>query len=192
MVKVLCVTGLPGSGKGVVCEVAKELNIPCFTMGDDVREEARRRGIPLTSDNLNKLATELREVEGPDAIARRTYLRIVDKLRISQVKLIVIDGVRSLHEVEYFKRKLGDVRIVAVHASPTTRYRRILERSRPGDPKNWDEFRRRDITELSWGIGEVIALADYMIVNEGDLESIKREVRRLLEEILNDPHNCKS
>ncbi|MCD6114561.1 MAG: dephospho-CoA kinase, partial [Thermoprotei archaeon] len=60
----------------------------------------------------------------------------------------------------------------------------IRKRSRPGDPKTWEEFVERDLVELSFGLGNVIALADYMIVNEGSLSELRREAEKVLEKCL--------
>ena len=77
--------------------------------------------------------------------------------------------------------------IVAVHASPRTRFSRLSTRGRRDDPKSWEEFVARDMKELGFGIGDVIALADVMVVNEDKspeevaseaLEAVKRVLRR--------------
>jgi dephospho-CoA kinase len=62
---------------------------------------------------------------------------------------------------------------VAVHASPRTRCERLISRGRSDDPKNWEEFVERDSRELSVGIGNVIALAEEMLVNEASIDDLK-------------------
>ncbi len=177
--KIICITGMPGSGKGVVAHVARNKGLPVFVMGDVVREEATRRGLPHKPEILNMIAKELREKEGLDAIAKR----LVAKIKETSEDVVAVDGVRSLHEVNVFK-KYGEVVIIAVHASPKTRFKRILSRRRPGDPKTWEEFVERDFTELGFGIGNVIALADYMIVNEGDVNNTINTANKILDEVL--------
>lgn len=177
---VICVAGMPASGKGVFIEEAKKKGLPVYVMGDVVREETLRRGLKLTSHNLNMVAEDLRKKYGKVAIAKK----IVEKIRETKHNTIIIDGVRSLDEIEYFKKTLGETIIVAIHASPKTRFERIRKRSRPGDPKTWEEFVERDLVELSFGLGNVIALADYMIVNEGSLNELRREAEKVLEKCL--------
>jgi len=175
----ILVVGMPGAGKSLVVEVARnEFNLPTYTMGDVVREEAVKRYGSITPAILLKTSRELREAYGLDYVAVKTMERIDKK-----AEAVVIDGVRSLHEVEYFS-KHGDTVIVAVHASPRTRFARLLKRGREGDPGSWEEFVKRDRIELDFGIGEVIALADYIIVNEAGVEDAKREIRKTLETIL--------
>ena len=62
--KIICLTGMPGSGKSVVANVARSMGIPVLVMGDVVRDEAKKRGIELTPDNLTRLALQLRKEHG--------------------------------------------------------------------------------------------------------------------------------
>jgi len=121
------------------------------------------------------VARLLREEYGEDVIARR----VLEKLLRDDPGFAVVDGVRSLREVEVL-RGYGEAVIVAVHASPRTRFERLRRRGRPGDPRSWEEFRQRDLTELGFSLGSVIALADYMLVNEGDVYMFRERARRLL------------
>lgn len=99
--------------------------------------------------------------------------------------LVVFDGVRSLAEVEEFKRLLGDsVYIVAVHSPPKIRYKRMIERLRSDDSKEISELIRRDREELKLGIGEVIAMADYIITNDSNYEEFKRRCEEVTDRVL--------
>ena len=59
---VIGVTGMPGSGKATVKQMA-EMGYSTVVMGDEVREEAKRRNIEPTPENLGKLMLKLREEE---------------------------------------------------------------------------------------------------------------------------------
>jgi dephospho-CoA kinase len=170
---------MPGSGKTTISEIVKEMGIPVIVMGDVVREEARIRGIEPTPKNLGKLMIELREKMGANVIAKRC----VDKIKELNSKIVLVEGVRSLEEVEEF-RKVGDVKIVAVHSSPKTRYERLSRRGRSDDPKSWEEFRERDLRELDVGIGRVISLADEIIINEGTLEDLKENTLKVFRKVI--------
>ena len=69
-------------------------------------------------------------------------------------------------------------------ASPKTRFDRMKRRAREGDMDNWEGFVFRDRKELSWGLGDVIALADHVIINEGSFEELERQVKDILDKIL--------
>ncbi|MEZ0394330.1 MAG: AAA family ATPase [Desulfurococcaceae archaeon] len=173
------IAGLPGSGKSVVSDIMRGAGLPVYNMGDVVRQETLARYGKITPELMLETSLRLREEEGPTAIAARTLARI----DVHSSRAIVIDGVRSMHEVEYFKRH-GDVVVIAVHASPRTRYERLVRRGRPGDPKNYEEFVRRDLVELRVGLGDVIALADYVLVNEGSVNELEERVREVLRKVL--------
>ena len=180
MTKILVLlTGMPGAGKSIFIHAARELGIPSLSMGDVVRQEAIRRGLKVAPDILAKLSIELRSKYGPDIIARRTITRI------PEAPIIVIDGVRSMNEVNVFRSTSWKTVIVAIHSSPATRFKRLLRRGRPDDPKSWDEFRERDLRELKFGIGHVIALADVMLVNENiGKEEFKEQCKIALAKII--------
>ncbi len=165
----ICVAGMPGAGKTVVAKSLSKLADKLVVMGDLVREEARRRGLKVKPRVLMQLAEDLRRERGPAVVAKL----LLERLR--EERVVVVDGVRSLHEIEEF-RKSGEVIIVAVHASPKTRFERLRKRGRKDDPRDWEQFRERDLRELRLGLGEVIALADIMLVNEDMSEALLSEL----------------
>jgi len=171
---------MPGSGKSIVVEEARNLNLPVYVMGDVVREETIRRYGVLTHELMVETSRKIREERGEDIVALKT----IERIKPCE-KIVIIDGVRSLREVEVF-RKHGDVVIIAVHASPKTRFERLLKRMRPGDPSTYEEFTKRDLTELSLGLGSVIALADYVIINEDSVEELRSKARGLFGKILEE------
>lgn len=184
-VKAVIVVGMPGSGKSVFTEVAEEMGLEVYVMGDIVREEVVSRGIPLTRENLIAVAKDLRRSWGNDVVARRIVEKILKGRASQSCGEVVIDGSRSLEELRIFRESFSRTLVVGIHASPATRFERLRSRGREGDPKTWEGFVERDMAELSMGIGSVIALSDYMVVNEGlSLEELRRILRDLLEKIL--------
>jgi len=177
----ILLVGMPGSGKSVFTRAAREAGIPAVSMGDVVRLEATKRGLGVSNETLAQLSVELRATYGPDVIARRAADRLPEK------PVVVIDGVRSLDEVEYFRAISEKTIIVAIHSSPARRFERLLKRGRVDDPRSWDEFKARDRRELAFGIGDVIALSDIMIVNEEEgIEAFRRKCRMVLDKILRE------
>ena len=169
-------TGMPGAGKDTVRKVIQKLGFQVIVMGDEVRSEAKRRGLDITPENLGRIMLEMRRVEGPAVIAKRC----IQKIKSMDSRFILIDGIRSLHEVEEFRRIFPDFKVLAVHASPKTRFKRLLRRGREDDPKSWMDFVKRDMRELSVGLGDVIATADYMLVNEGTKGELEENLMKLL------------
>ncbi len=178
MVLIICVAGMPGAGKSIVAQAARDMGIPVVTMGDVVREETLKRYGVITPSLMRETSRLVREEYGEEYVAVRT----AEKIRGLGAPAVLVDGVRSLVEVDVFRR-YGETVIVAIHASQKTRFERIRRRGRPGDPDNWEDFVKRDMVELGFGLGNVIALADYMIVNEGTIEEAYEWSRRVLCEI---------
>jgi dephospho-CoA kinase len=184
--KVIGVTGLPGSGKSVVSRIAKKLDIPIVRMGDVIRDEAKKR-----NEETGVVAVQLRKEYGEFVVAERC-VEIVNKYfnqeksshKVKSSKkcnLFMIEGIRSQYEVEIFKKYFKNFKVIAIHSTPKTRFKRLKRRMRPDDSREESEFLIRDKRELNFGIGNVIATADYMVVNEGPIKKIKGIIRSILE-----------
>ena len=185
-IQVLAFVGAPASGKSVAAAVAREKGIPVITMGDVIREELRRRGLPLSDENAGRVANELREREGLDAIAKRCIPRIRDIADIKGKKaskpVIVIDGIRGIAEVETFKEEFGsDFVLVRIDAPFDLRYERIKNRGRGDDLLRIEEFKKREERENRWGMGEAMENADKVVKNESTLKKFKEEIRGILD-----------
>ncbi len=165
---------MPGCGKEEALAVAQNLGFSIVRMGDVVREEALRRGLPITDAAVGGMAHAERQANGLGVWAERTLSRI-------QGEHVLIDGLRGRAELDIFRGAFGDdLSVVAVHASPKTRYERMMRRGRGDDAGTIEAFRARDLRELSWGLGDVIATADVMLVNEGTLDEFRRQARAAL------------
>ncbi len=177
---VVGIAGMPGAGKATFKEIAKRRGFTVVVMGDEIREETRRRGLKSTPENIGKIMLQLREEEGPAVVAKRC----VPKIEKARGKIVFVDGIRSLHEVEEFKRHLPNFIFIAVHSSPETRFQRLFRRKRSDDPEGWETFLKRDLRELSVGLGDAVAMADYLIVNEGTKEEFRMKIHEVLEAAL--------
>ena len=171
------VAGMPGAGKATVEEIVKDMGYSVVVMGDVIRDEAKRRGLKPTPENLGMVMLKLREEKGPNIVAERC----IPKIEKTDGKIVIVDGIRSPHEVKEFKKHFSNFTLIAIHASPETRFQRLFRRRRSDDPKGWETFTDRDLRELSVGLGDVIAMADYMIINEGTKNELKRQIRKVLE-----------
>jgi dephospho-CoA kinase len=174
---VVGLTGMPGAGKSVFVEAAKTVGYVVVSMGDVIREETQRRGLELNPQNVGRVMLELRREEGNNIIAERC----VPKIEAQERDRVVIDGLRSLNEVEVFKTNFTGFKLVTIHAPSKTRFNRLSLRGRSDDPKTFDVFSERDMRELSVGLGSVIALAEHVIVNDDSIEVFNTEVKKYLE-----------
>lgn len=174
---------MPGAGKSSVASFLKEKGFEVVTMGDVVREEAKRQGLEPTDVNLGKMMLKLRQDLGPGAVGHIVLQKLA---RDGSSSNVVIDGIRSIAEVEVLK-KVGHVRLLAIHASEDTRFMHLKKRGRADAPSNGNEFAGRDKRELSVGVSEAIALANEMISNNDlTLEQLKLRAYDIVKEWLEE------
>ncbi|MGA2680995.1 MAG: AAA family ATPase [Candidatus Bathyarchaeia archaeon] len=176
---VVGLAGMPGSGKSLVVDAAHEFGYAIVVMGDIVREETAKHGLDLTPQNVGKIMLELREEGGNTVVASKC----IPKIEGQESAKVLVDGLRSLYEVDAFKKHFAKFTVVAVHASPETRFNRLFSRRRSDDPDGWAVFRERDIRELNVGLGNVIAMAEQLIVNDNSAADAKFAAKRALERI---------
>jgi dephospho-CoA kinase len=173
--KVIAISGMPGAGKGVASAAAKQLGFDVLVLGDVIREETQRRGLDPTPQNVGAVMLQVRELEGPAAVAKR----LLPKIERCQSNVVIVEGVRSIHELTELKSNFEVITLV-IHASPKTRFQRLVSRGRSDDPKTWDTFSERDNRELTVGLGQVIALADHLAVNENSITELQSTVKGIL------------
>lgn len=185
---VIGVTGMPGSGKSVVSRVAENLGMKVVRMGDVIRDEAHKR-----NESPGKVAVDLRKEFGKYVIAERCveYIKNISANEKQDAEktpsspkdsdlTVLIEGIRSPWEVEIFRKNFPDFKVIAIHSAPKTRYLRIQKRMRLDDSTETKEALKRDKRELKFGIGEVIATADFMVVNEGAKGKLKNTIKGVL------------
>ena len=153
---------MPGAGKSTIADGLVSKGYDVINMGNAVREEASKRNLEPSRENLGKLMLELREKNGPGAVAEL----IKPKIESSSSNVILIDGIRSIDEIQVL-RKFGTVKLLAIHASTDTRFDFLQKRGRSDDPQTKEHFVERDSRELDVGISSPIALSDHAISNIG-------------------------
>jgi dephospho-CoA kinase len=200
--KVFGVTGLPGSGKSIISRLAAKEGIYTVSMGDVIRKEAEK-----CKCTPGEAAVNLRKRYGNNIVADRCIQEIfnqsrnrnnnrhmVKKIHKSNKKyqapqkykkieqdVYIIEGIRSPYEVQYFRKRFKNFKIIAIHANPQERFNRLIRRKRSDDSTEFKDFMERDNRELKFGIGNVIAEADYMLINEGPIQKFKNSVRVLMQ-----------
>ncbi len=168
--------GMPGAGKSLVVETARELGYDIVTMGDVVREQTRLAGLEPTPANIGKVMLELRAKEGNYVIAKKC----IPKIEAQASNRVLVDGLRSLFEADIFKEHFASFTLVSVHAPPNVRFERLRVRGRSDDPPNYEVFHERDMREMSVGLGNVIAMSEKIIVNDNSIEGFKALVKENL------------
>ncbi|MEA3559344.1 MAG: AAA family ATPase [Candidatus Thermoplasmatota archaeon] len=185
--RIIGVCGMPGSGKGEIAEVASNMGANVHSMGDVVRSYFTLHCTDRDPVETGIYADMERKKYGEDIWARRLIETIEHSLR-PDTELVMIDGLRSTMEATLFKSRWEKHFIVlAVHSSPDIRFQRLSERGRGDDTKNRKKFRERDERELGWGLGEVIARADIMMVNEKGKDTFHQRINDLFKHLEEEP-----
>lgn len=193
--KIIGFVGLPGSGKSVASNVARDMGIEVLVMGDVIRQEAQLRGIEPTDQNLGVIANQLRTNEGPAAIAQKT----MQMARATGKDLVVVDGLRSKAEADFFRSSSNEFHLIQICAPLEARLKWLELRGRPDDPgqisktdqkivtsclesdqKTAAALELRECRELSWGIDEAMKAADMKLRNDGGQDEFANCVKQIL------------
>ena len=175
--KVVSIVGMTGAGKSEVARVFEENGFIRIRFGDVTDEEIGKRGLELNEENERHIRELLRQQLGMSAYARLNLPRIDSALKYSDV---VIDGLYSWEEYTFLKTCYReDFYVVAVWASPRTRYARLT--SRLNRRLTLEEAASRDGAEIeNINKGGPIAMADFTIINESSIENLKKEAERII------------
>lgn len=182
--KVIGVSGLPGSGKSLISNMARKKGFFIIRMGDIIRKEARR-----LNEDTGKVAVDLRKEKGDFVVAEMC----IDKIKHYKKnrEKFLIEGIRSPYEVELFKKSFKNFKVISVHSSPYNRFNRIRKRKRQDDSDEYEIFKERDRRELEFGIGNVIALSDEIISNNDGIKKYKSNINSYLNKELQNKNKEK-
>ena len=175
--KVVAIVGMTGAGKSEVARIFEKNGLKRIRFGDITDEEVKKSGLELNEENERHVRELLRQKYGMAAYAKLNMARIDEALKYLDV---VIDGLYSWEEYvflhNYYKE---DFYVVAVWASPATRYERLTKR--PERCLALEEAVGRDRAEIeNINKGGPIAMADFTIINESSTKDLQKEVKRIL------------
>jgi dephospho-CoA kinase len=163
--KIIGFVGLPGSGKGEASQIARLHDLAVVVMGD-----------------------ALRAADGPDAVAKKTF----EMALASGKDVVVVDGLRSREEADFFRSHADKFLLVEVCAPAKARLKWLAARGRPDDPGKIiascfepeglaaAALEQRECREREWGLCEAMKTADMKLRNDGSLDDFRKDVKRLL------------
>jgi len=175
--KVVSIVGMTGAGKSEVAQLFEENGFTKIRFGDVTDKEIAKRGWELNEESERYVRELLRQEQGMAAYAKLNLAAIDSALKYGDV---VIDGLYSWEEYTFLKDYYGeDFYVVAVWASPKTRYARLS--GRPDRRLTVEEAASRDRTEIeNIDKGGPIAMADFTIINKSSLDDLRKEADRII------------
>ncbi len=175
--RVVSIVGMTGAGKSEVTKVFEGGGFIKIRFGDLTDDEIKKRGLELNEKNERYIRELLRKEHGMSAYAKLNLAKIDSALKLSDV---VIDGLYSWEEYTFLKAYYGEnFYVVAVWASPKTRYQRLMARLERC--LTMEEAISRDRAEIeNINKGGPIAMADSTIINESSLEDMTKEGKRII------------
>lgn len=178
---IIGLVGTLGAGKSSAVEYLTNQGFEYSKLSKVIEEETNFGRYDRVS--LQDLGNELRKKFGSHFLAKKAW----EKIRKSKAKKFVVDGLRNIGEVEFFRKK-GNFYLIAVDAERKSRFRRMKIRGSNRDPKSWPEFLRmekRDLDEeKTYGqqSRKVMKMADFSISNNNPLEFFL-EIHEILKQV---------
>lgn len=189
MNKLVCITGLTGSGKSVASDFFVEKGFQFLRFGQITLDEVKKRGLKPIEENERPIREEFRKKYGMGAFATLNLPKFKKLLKNGNV---LGDGLYSFEEYKILKKEFGKRLItIAVYAPPEIRYKRLESRkleSRDTNLRNRPATKiaayKRDLAELeNLNKGATIAIADYTIVNTKSLSYFKKQLNAIYKNI---------
>jgi dephospho-CoA kinase len=173
---------MAGAGKSEVSWVFQQQGFVRIRFGDITDAEVLKRRLPLNEESERRIREILREEYGMAAYALLNLPKIDAALAKADV---VIDGLYSWEEYILLQERYGDnFGVVAVWASPPTRYRRLSNRIER--PLTITEAAARDKAEIeNINKGGPIAMANITLCNEYSLAELLRETLNAITRLRN-------
>lgn len=181
---ILGLIGEKGSGKGTVSDyLISQYGAVHYGTSKILRRTLEDLYVPVTRDNLVKLALVLKEGYGPSVIIDS----LIQDMEKNGSDIIIADGIRMHGDVEPFQKKYGDnFFLIYVTADLRFRYERTKNRKEKAgeDKATFEEFLEEEgrLTEVS--IHEIGRRADFKLNNNGTAEELKKQADDMMKKIL--------
>lgn len=178
-VKIVAFVGLAGSGKSSAVDYLTEKHIPKIYFGGIIYKAMEEAGIAVTWESQQKFREEIREREGKDFVVKRAVQEARHLIDAGQ-RRIVLDGLYSWSEYKLLKHEFpGEMTVIAIVTPKHERKKRMAKR--PERPMSSEEVDKRDWTEIeNLEKGGPIAIADYFVHNDRDLDWLHEQLDEVL------------
>lgn len=181
-IKIVAFVGLAGSGKSVAVEYLTEKGYPKIYFGGVIYKAMEAAGIDITWESQQVFREEIRAEEGKDFVVKRVIKEAHDLISAGQ-RHIVLDGLYTWSEYKILKHEFpGEMTVIAVVTPKHLRKQRLAQR--PERPMSSQQVDERDWSEIeNLEKGGPIAIADYFVHNDKDVDWLHKQLDTVLREI---------
>ncbi len=175
--------GEKGAGKGTVSKyLIKKYKAVHYGTSKILRRTLEDLHVPVSRDNLAKLALVLKEGYGPSIIIDS----LVKDIERNGSDIIIADGIRMHGDVEPLKKRYGrHFYLVYVYADLKLRYKRTKARKEKEreDKTTFQQFLEEEgkLTEVA--IHEIGKKADFKLNNNGSANDLGKQVDEMMKKI---------
>jgi cytidylate kinase len=185
---IIGLSGTNGAGKDTIGELlAAQHGYLFISVTELLREECRRRGLPVARQHLHNISAEWRRAYGLAVLVDRAIAQY--QAAKGEYVGLVMSSIRNSHEAIRI-HELGGT-MVWIDADPKIRYQRVAaaDRGRAAeDNKTYEEFLAEEAAEMqqtgdeaTLNMDEVKKQSDVLFMNNStDMETLERELRRTL------------
>lgn len=184
---IIGICGTIAAGKETLTSFLREKGFVYFETRQIIIEELKKLGLELTRENMQNWADEQREKFGADALMKI----MLERANQDRSKDYIFDSLRNDGEAVFLRKNVKDFILIGVDAPREMRFKRIIERGKPSDPKNLDEFLKideRDLHDKENPLGQqtqkLLDMADFKIMNDKDLNSAMKQIKEIHEKIM--------
>ncbi len=181
--KVIGLCGKTGSGKDAAANYVVAKHEGCmFKHSDRLRDLLVHNDLPVVPERMSALFEAVASQLGYQWLAAEVTGEINRRFVNHFPNIFVINGIRNVKEVEFYRRCFGeDFRLVSLHAPQEMRYARVKNR---GSRKNehdmsWEQFLAIESLESHTGEEAVMALADNRVDNQYLIDHLHAKLDQL-------------
>lgn len=180
--KVIGLCGEIGSGKDAFADyLVRKKGYKKVVMSDIITQELKKNNMEINRENMQNLSKEYKEKYGKGVWAAAS----VDYAKKEVWRRVVISGIRDSEEVNILRQILKkDFLFVYIKAGKEIRFKRLLQRKGPKDPKTVEELeaqeqRESELFDIYGKFGEI---ADEILNNEGMIVELYAKADLILKE----------
>lgn len=184
---IIGISGRIGAGKETVTKFLREKGFVYFETSAIIKEELVKLGKKMeeiTRTDMQNWGDEQRRKDGAGAIMK------VMLSKTESGKDYLFDSLRNYGEVVFMKQTVKDFVLIGVDADQKIRFERVLKRNKESDLKTWEGFLKMDErdnfdkkNDMGQQTGLCIENADFVIVNNNDLESAMKQMQEVYKKI---------